>query len=210
MSNDEMPPQPKTQQLPAADKQEILLAELKVLMIGGFKDLDAKVDRLEANLELQGGEIGLVKKEVALIFAWKGDVDEKLKNNSLRAQATSSVDLDHEAKLGLAMAALTEEKAKREALEKNAATKEDVQKMLAKASEEQTAAIVVGVETLMKTPTAQKLKSALVPVFMVAITIIGIKLTMVLNKLQGTPATQQQSTVVQLAPAPITDAGVDQ
>lgn len=206
MSNDEMPPQPKTQPLPAADKQEILLAELKVLMIGGFKDLDAKVDRLEANLELQGGEIGLVKKEVALIFAWKGDVDEKLKNNSLRAQATSSVDLDHEAKLGLAMAALTEEKAKREALEKNAATKEDVQKMLTKAAEEQTAAIVVGVQTVMKTPTAQKLKNAIVPVLLTAMAIIGLKLMAVLHKLQEAPPAPP--TVVQLAPVTVyADAG---
>lgn len=207
MSND-MPPQPKTQQLPAADKQEILLAELKVLMLNGFNALDTKVDRLEANLEIQGGEIGLVKKEVAIIFAWKNDVDEKLKSNSIRAQTTSSVGMEHEAKLGIALAALAEEKAKREKLEADAATKEDVKTMLAKASEEQTAAIVVGVETLMKTPTAQKLKSALVPVLMVAITIIGIKLTMILNKLQETAPSLP--TVVQLAPVTVyADAGAD-
>ena len=91
----------------------------------------------------------------------------------------------------------------------DAATKADVERMLADAAKEQTAAIVVGVETLMKTPTAQRLKSALVPVLMVAITIIGIKLTMVLNKLQEAPATTQ-TNVVQLAPVTVyADAGSD-
>jgi folylpolyglutamate synthase/dihydropteroate synthase len=121
----------------------------------------------------------------------------------------SSAGLEHEAKLGLALAALAEEKAKRERLEKNAATKEDVEKMLADASKEQTAAIVVSVETLMKTPTAQKLKSALLPVLMVAIAIIGIKLTMILNNLQEAPP--PLPTVVQLSPVTVyADAGKDQ
>jgi hypothetical protein len=99
MNDDDMPAQPKTLQLPAADKNEILLAELKVLMVSGFKDLDTKVDRLEANLELQGGEIGLVKKEVALIFEWKGDVEQRLKNNSTRAQSAHGIDMEQSAQL---------------------------------------------------------------------------------------------------------------
>lgn len=125
-----LPPQPKTAQLPAADKQEILLAELKVLITQGlgaldakvaigFRDLDTKVDRLEANMELQGGEIGLVKKEVGLLFEWKGDVDQRLKNNSQRAAATSSVDLDHESKIASEIVARQAVEAKVDALTKS-------------------------------------------------------------------------------------------
>lgn len=90
---------PPTQQLPAADKTEILLAELKVLMVSGFKELDGKVDHLEANSDLLNGEIGLVKKEVALIFEWKSDVDTRLKTNSLRAQSASQADSEQSSQL---------------------------------------------------------------------------------------------------------------
>ena len=106
MSDEKMPEQPKTAEIPAADKQEILLAELKVLMVSGFRDasadiknLDTKVDRLEANLDLQGGELGLMKKEITLIYEWKSDVDNRLKANSQRAQAISNADMEHESKI---------------------------------------------------------------------------------------------------------------
>lgn len=90
----DMPAQPKTAQFAQADRNEILLAELKVIMCAGFKDLHEKADRLEANLELQSGEIGLVKREVSLLYEWRDTVDDRLKSNSMRARGASQVDLD--------------------------------------------------------------------------------------------------------------------
>ncbi|HZM26944.1 MAG TPA: hypothetical protein VFB89_06285 [Gemmatimonadales bacterium] len=154
---DDMPPQPKTAQLAAADKNEILLAEIKTLMTQGltaldnkvaigFRNLDEKVDRLEANQDLQGGELGLVKKEVALIFEWKGDVDQRLKNNSHRAASASEVDLTHESRLAQTKAELDAEKAAREAL----ATKVDTALGLLTSVES-------GIKTLSRNPTVKRI-----------------------------------------------------
>lgn len=51
MSDDQMPGQFKTQQLPAADKTEMLLAELKVLMTSGFRAADERFNRQDATLQ---------------------------------------------------------------------------------------------------------------------------------------------------------------
>lgn len=215
MSNDEMPPQPKTQQLPAVPSWA---SELIMSVKGGFARQDERFDSVDVRLDgLEGADKTLANKvqDMSVDIRQLRDADvrheEEFRRLSMRTKDTnanaSSSSLEHEAKLGLALAALAEEKAKREALEKTAATKDDVKEMLTKAAEEQTAAIVVGMQTIMKTPTAQKLKSALVPVLMLLISIIGIKLTMVLTKLQEKPA---QPTVVQLAPITVyADAGAD-
>jgi hypothetical protein len=131
-----MPAQPATRQLPAADKNEILLAEMKSLIIGGFKRIDekvdgvdAKVERLEGSLDLQGGQIGVMQKEIALVFEWKGDVEQRLKLSSMRAAAPSNVDMKHEAAL-MEVIAKDQDRdrqiAETRALAEQAATKEDV------------------------------------------------------------------------------------
>ena len=206
MSTDDMPPQPKTTQLPAADKNEILFAELKVLVSAGFTGLNERMDTFETNQKIQGGQIGVVEKEISLLWEWKSEVNERLKTNSQRAQATSSMDLDHEAKLGLVMGQLAEERAKREKLENESATKADIAKALDDAATVQTAAIVAGVKTIAETPTVKKLTGAILPVLLVAIAIIGLKLQASLSRLQAQPQTQM--TTVQLAPAAASpDAG---
>ncbi len=106
-----------TRELPAADRTEIQLAELKVLLMTGLGQLDTKVaigfrdveskvdgietkvDRMEGSMELQKGEIGIVKQELGVLFSWKGDVEKRFNNNSQRAQASSQVDLEHEGKI---------------------------------------------------------------------------------------------------------------
>jgi hypothetical protein len=92
-----MPAQPKTATFAAADKNEILLAEIKAIVCAVGEKVDtvgSKVDRLEANLELQGGEIGLIKREVSLLYDWRDGVDERLRSNSMRARGASQVDLE--------------------------------------------------------------------------------------------------------------------
>ncbi len=115
----------------------------------------------------------------------------------------SQVTLETQAKLA---EAIIEQAKLRDAIHETRAkvelqpSKED----LKKANELQAEAIVGAV---LKTPTMQKLKNALVPVLMVAISIIGLKLTMILSKLeekQPVPATP----VVLLAPVYV-DAGGD-
>jgi hypothetical protein len=208
MSNDEMPPQPKTTQLPQVPEWAI---ELTRSVKGGFAAVNDRLDGLERTDKTLADKVSDMSVDIRQLRDADVRHEDEFRRLSVRTKDTSanasSASLEHEAKLGLALADLAEERAKREALEKTAATKKDVEEMLTKAAEEQTTAIVVGVKTVMATPTAQKLKNAIVPVLMVAIAIIGVKLTLVLNKLQETPA---PPTVVQLAPVTVyADAGAD-
>lgn len=97
--SDELPAQPKTRELPAADKTEIMFAELKVLVTTRFNELDAKVERLEGNLALTSGEVGVVKSELVTIHEWRGSIEERLKNNSQRAKAMTDGDRAQDAQL---------------------------------------------------------------------------------------------------------------
>lgn len=197
MSKDEKQTEKPTVKMESPPEWAIALS---TKVVEGFNEVRADLETVKA--EGQRTNLRLTRQEVRM-----DDVETRLANNSMRAQQSTGVDLDHAAKLGLALADLAEEKAKREALGKTSATKDDVKKMLADASKEQTAAIFVGVQALMQTPTAQKLKGAIVPVLMVAIAIIGLKLTLILNRLQEAPG-PQQTNVVQLAPVTVyADAG---
>lgn len=98
-----MPTQPVTRDLPAADKTALQFAELRMLLINGFKVQDDKIEsrfvQLEANFELKGEQIQGIQLQVGELVTWKTLVTDRLKTNSIRAQVTSSVDLDHEAKI---------------------------------------------------------------------------------------------------------------
>lgn len=219
MSNNEdtqpsaVPDQPKTAQLPAVSAVEVMLARLSQDVAAGFSNVDVRLDSqdtkldkavtegIEANVRLDRVETRLGKVE-----GRTDQLEERQTRNSTRVREDSSVDLERDAKLGLALAALAEEKAKVVALEKKAVTKAEVKTMLTEAAEEQTSAIVTGVKTLLTTPTAQKLKNAIVPVLLIAISVIGFKLTMLLQKLQEAPT---QTQTVQINGAPIVDAGAD-
>ncbi len=216
MSTDDMPRQPTTTQLEAVPPWAVKLTEKVVVGLSTIEarldSQDTKLDKaitegIEANVRLDRVETRLGKAEGRLdIF------EERVGRTSVGVRGLSQVDMEHEAKLANALTDLAEEKAKREALEKNSATKSDLATALDDAAKVQTEAIVAGVkatiDTIAKTPTAKRLTSAIVPVLMVAIAIIGIKLQASLSRLQAAP--QQQSTVVQIAPLPIpADAGVD-
>lgn len=186
-------------------------------------ELSRNVVNIRGNVEILTGDMTSMKIDIRALQQFKLDMEAAPKPvTSERVGAmvdvrASQMSLEQDAKVGLLLAAKDEEIAK---LRKESATKEDIAKALEEAAKVQTEAIVAGVTTtfdnIVKTPTAQKLKGAIVPVLMIAISIIGLKLTMLLTKLEQTQqAPQQQSTVVQLAPAPalsahITDAGADQ
>ncbi len=95
------PEQPKTVQIPAADKAEIQFTELKVLIMTTFSALDAKV------------ALGFRDQNAKLetLFSWKEDVDARLRNNSQRAQASSNVDLSLESRQAQLETAIVETRA---------------------------------------------------------------------------------------------------
>jgi hypothetical protein len=213
MSTDNMPAQPTTTQLEAVPPWAVKLTEK---VVGGFSAMEARLDSqdtkldkaitegIEANVRLDRVETRLGKAEGRLdIF------EERVGRTSVGVRGLSQVDMEHEAKLANALTDLAEEKAKREALEKNSATKEDIAKALEEATTAQTKAILGAVDAFAQKPGVKKLTGAIVPVLMIAIAVIGLKLQASLSRLQ-TPPQQQQSTVVQLAPAPVpSDAGAD-
>lgn len=155
----EPPEQPKTAQIPAADKNAILLAELKQLMVAGQAALVAGQTALEervdngfratkADMDLLAGHVEVLERDVRGMQSWRVRVEDRLQSNSMRAQATSTIDSEQDAKLSNALVALAEEKERREQLERNSATKAD----LAAITESQTAAILAGFESFKKSP----------------------------------------------------------
>lgn len=157
-----MPAQPRTTELPAVDKQEILLAELKVLVTQGFSSMNTRMEKFEQNQDLQGGQIGVVEKEMSLLWQWKEGVDEKLKTNSVRAKGDSAHDLEVDAKMA---EGLVWRRGVDDALARTA-TKDD----LRLATDAQTTAIVTGVKEAVqgvfdaaaKSPTVRRLGQAAV------------------------------------------------
>ncbi len=97
----EPPEQPATRELPAATKSEIQFAELKVLIMTTFSALDAKV------------AMGFREQDAKFetLFSWKEGVDESLKKNSMRAQASSSVDMTLESRQSQLETAIVETRA---------------------------------------------------------------------------------------------------
>ncbi len=108
MANEEetkpdMPPQPKTVQLPAADRAEIQFNEMKALFISGINALDAKVAlgfrNMTADVSNVASAVDVLRDRVNLHDRRFEDNEQRLNSNSMRAQVTSSIDLDHEAKI---------------------------------------------------------------------------------------------------------------
>lgn len=204
MADNEKPAEKPTTKMEAVPEWAIALTN-KVQE--GFRQTNTNIDLLT-------GDLQTVKAEVRILTAWKIAVESNPTTpppiTSERVKAVieshpSQMDLETAAKLGQALAELSEERAKREKLEKESATKEDVKKLLDDAAKVQTAAIV---SEVMKTPTAQKLKSAVVPVLLLVLTLVGLKLQAAVSRLQGPPTTQ--SNVVQVSPVTVyADAGAE-
>ena len=104
-----MPEQPKTMQLPAADKNEILLAELKALVVSGFNSVNAKVDRVETNLGIVSDDVRVTKDRLANAENRLSTLETRAQTTSEFARAASKTDLEQAAQLA-------QERAAREAL----------------------------------------------------------------------------------------------
>ncbi len=159
---DEMPKQPTTVQLPAADPVQVMLRQMEAAitasMQAGFRETNA-------NIDLVSGDLRTVKEDVRGLQRWKAEVEQQPPITSERAKAivqehTSQVDLTRAA----ADAVIIVENNERDrrikethALASQAATKEDVQKFLADASEQQTAAILERFDAVVKNPIVSKI-----------------------------------------------------
>ena len=180
------------------------------------QELSKNVTFIRVNVETLHSEFSTLRVDVRSLQQWRLD-EERRRDASVAPPPLTSVrvgeivdvrasqmNMEQDARIA---ALLVEKDAKIAKLEAESATKEDVAKLLEDAAKVQTEAIVEGVNTIMKTPTAQKLKGAIVPVLMAAIALIGIKLQASLTKLEERPVTP---TVVQLAPVTVyADAGAD-
>lgn len=190
-----------THELPAVPPWAIELVTVTKQTAAKVDDMADKVDNIERNVELQGGEIGIVKKEIALVYEWKATIEEKVKTHSMRAKSASEMDMSHEAKLSEAIAALSEERAKREELEAKAATKADVDKVLAE-NKLQTQAL----NTILGNPMVKRIGTAIGALILLAIA-AG---TLALNQRIATMSAkvEAQPPVPSVIVVPLFDAGV--
>jgi hypothetical protein len=105
---------------------------------------------IRGDVEVLTGDMTTLKRDVRDLQRWKLDVESipvtpTMTSTGVKALIDghpSQTDLANEAKLGLALAALAEEKAKREALEAVAVTKSDVKDVVSEATAAQTIALV--------------------------------------------------------------------
>ncbi len=149
---------------------------------------DTKLDKaitegIEANVRLDRVETRLGKAEGRL-----DTFEERVGRTSTGVRGLSQVDAEHEAKLGLALADLADEKAKREKLEAESATKADLKKV----ADAQTTDIVLSLEAVAtRNKTVRMLLIALAALAFLAMNAATNYLT------RGSPA-QQPATTIQV------------
>lgn len=119
MSDDSMPAQPKTTELPAADPVQVLLLKMQRSIEKGFIAVDDRLDRQEATLRKvadDGVETNtrLARVEVRVEAAERsvGDLEGRIGRTSTRVREASQVDLAHDAQLAQERAAREELAAK--------------------------------------------------------------------------------------------------
>jgi hypothetical protein len=139
MSQDEMPEQPKTAQLPAADPVQVLLMQLRNQMTAGFNETRADLESVKN--EGQRTNLRLTRLEMR-----QDDVETRLTRSSDGVRGLSQHDVEHDAQLA-------QEKAAREAL----ATKVDD----LSASQELQLAILGRLDKLAANPTVKVILFAL-------------------------------------------------
>lgn len=89
MPPDDKPQEKATVQLPAVPDWAI--------------ELTREVKGARADIGLVSNDLGVVKDRLNIVEAWKVEQDARAAKNSMRAQQSSEVDLDHEAKIAAAI-----------------------------------------------------------------------------------------------------------
>ena len=109
-----MPPQPATKQIPAADPVLVAIA-----------DLTREVRGTRADIGLVANDVGIMKDRMSVAESRITGLEDARKNNSMRAQQSSQMDMDHEAKIAAEIVARTELAEKADALAKEVAELKD-------------------------------------------------------------------------------------
>lgn len=179
--------------LQGIEAQRVATSEQKVATERGFTEVRGDLETVKA--EGQRTNLRLTRQEVRM-----DDVETRLTNNSLRARTASEVDLDHESKLGLALAAAEEERTKREALEKTAATKDELKVIAQSVADAQTNAIGTLIADAAKSKMGQRLLQAAGVLLLAAMGTAGGYLAR--GNVQPPPP-----TIIQVAPVAAVDGG---
>lgn len=204
-----MPPLPQTKEIAAPTQESILLAEFRV----GFRQLNARFDETDEKVDvcIKGlrsvtNEVEQLKKDSNEFREWKGEIAERMKTHSIRAVTTSQLDQEQNAQLAQALGALAEERAKRETLEKTAATKDDVAKVLAE-NQAQTKELTLQTQMMrdiLGNPLVKKVGYSAAGLLLLAMGVIGVALERKMAAMQA-PSTPQ--VIYQLPPVVVVGDG---
>jgi septal ring factor EnvC (AmiA/AmiB activator) len=133
MSTDEIPPQPKTAELPAADPIAILTRTL----VTGLRDINATLDSVVHEGQRTNSRLTRIEERV-------DEVEGRIGRNSQRVQESSKVDLDHEAKLAAEIIARQELASKVDSLTETQATQLAILGRLDKVASNPTIKVLAG------------------------------------------------------------------
>lgn len=130
MSDEKMPEQPKTAELPAADPVQVLLLKLQRGMDAGFLNMGA-------DIKLVANDLGVVKDRVTLL-------ERRADTTSDRVKQQSSSDLSQDAQLAQERVAREELAAKVDALTSTQATQLAILGRLDKVASNPTVKVLFG------------------------------------------------------------------
>lgn len=164
---DEPKKQPTTVQMPAVPDWAI---ELTKTVKSGFAGVDNRLDRMETTVDTLVEDGKTSNQRMTRLEVRMDQHEERAKTNSMRVKQSSEVDMQHDAAIALLH-----------------------EKVDALASKE---SVLAAVKDAAKTATGQKLIAAIVPVLLLAISLIGYRLQAQVTKLEEKPPT------VQVQPAP--------
>lgn len=177
-TKESMPAQPKTVELEKPPAWAIALSEK---VVNGFASVEARLDTVETNVSVLVDDKKTVNERLSRIEAWKeNEVNARLNANSERVKGESQVNLKQDAAIAEILTKVRE-------LEQRPDT---------------SALVLAEVKALAAKPAVQKIGAALLPVLMLAISLIGIRLQMQVSDLEKKPATVQPAPTVYL-PAPV-------
>jgi hypothetical protein len=107
-----MPAQPATVALEKPPAWAIALTEK---VVTGFSRMDARMDTMESNLELQGGSLVDVGKRMTTLETRVGNIEERQNTGSLRVKQESQTNLNQDAAIAQIITEQAEAKKRDEA-----------------------------------------------------------------------------------------------
>lgn len=132
------PPEPTTKSIPQTEILSGLMNKLAIAVDRVEAKTDAGFVAVKADFTLLSGHVDGIERDVRGLQSWRVRTDDwrsqnemRLTANSMRAQQTSSIELEHDAKIASLTTQLLDEKSNHEKLKAEAATKADVAAVLA-------------------------------------------------------------------------------